>query len=55
MWNVLSVQNPRFDPREVGVVGVLWHPIQIREDELNVIPVLHCHRVELVRDDNFNG
>ena len=35
-------------------MGILWHLIQIRKNELNVIPVLHRHRVQLVSDDNFN-
>jgi hypothetical protein len=33
---------------------VLRHLVQIREDELDVIPVLHRHRVQLVRDDHFD-
>jgi hypothetical protein len=53
--DVLSVQNPRFYPGEVGVMGVLWHLVQVREDELNVIPVLHRHSVQLVGDNDFYG
>jgi len=36
-------------------MGILRHLIQIRKDELDVFPVLHRHRVQLVRDDHFNG
>jgi len=34
---------------------ILWHLIQIRKDELDVVPVLHCHRIQLVRNDHFHG
>ena len=36
-------------------MGILWHLVQIREDELDMIPVLHCQSVQLVRDENFDG
>lgn len=50
----LSVEIPRLDAREVRVSGLAREMIQVFHYELEMLPVLHGHYVQLVDDENFD-
>ena len=50
----LAIEVPAADAVDVAAVEVLGLEVEVLEDELDILPVLHLHRICLVDNDHLD-
>lgn len=53
-YNLLSIQVPAFDSRNITSMTFLRYQVHMLEDVLNVLPILHQEMIGLIQDNNFD-